>query len=151
MDVVKNISVVIGAVLQVITISTIFIKPIRKIFGTWIIRVSKTNEVTDKLAQIDKDIFAIQEKIASLDKGLNVERKAMQAAIRDRILNIYYKYLPIKEMPAYARQNLTLLKEIYINDMNGNSFVKEVCEEMARWETLPDVDFAEKYHMARGG
>lgn len=151
MDVVKNISVVIGAVLQVITISTIFIKPIRKILATWIIRVSKTNEVTDKLSQIDKDIFIIQEKIASLDKGLDVERKAMQAAIRDRILNIYYKYLPIKEMPAYARQNLTLLKEIYINDMNGNSFVKEVCEEMARWETLSDVDFAEKYHMARGG
>ena len=151
MDVVKNISVVIGAVLQVITISTIFIKPIRKIFATWIIRVSKTNEVTDKLSQIDKDIFAIQEKIASLDKGLDVERKAMQAAIRDRILNIYYKYLPIKEMPAYARQNLTLLKEIYIKDMGGNSFVKEVCEEMARWETLSDVDFAEKYHTTRGG
>lgn len=151
MDVVKNISVVIGAVLQVITISTIFIKPIRKILATWIIRVSKTNEVTDKLSQIDKDIFTIQEKIVSLDKGLDVERKAMQAAIRDRILNLYYKYLPIKEMPAYARQNLTLLKEIYINDMNGNSFVKEVCEEMARWETLSDVDFAEKYHMARGG
>ena len=151
MDIIKNISVVIGAILQIITISTIFIKPIRKILATWIVKVSKSNELSEKLGQIDDDIFLIQNQIASLNERVEVEKKAMQAALRDRILNIYYKYLPLKEMPAYARQNLTLLKEIYIDNMHGNSFVQEVCDEMSRWETLSDVEFAEKYHTAKGG
>jgi hypothetical protein len=63
--------------------------------------------------------------------------KAQLALLRNDITNIYYKYLPIKTLPTYVRENLTLLHDAYV-DRGGNSYVCQIFKDMMTWEVALD-------------
>lgn len=55
--------------------------------------------------------------------------------LRRNITKIYYKYLPYKKIPRYIKEELFILYKDYRNQ-SGNSFVKEIFEEMIDWQIV---------------
>lgn len=55
--------------------------------------------------------------------------------LRKEITRIYYKYLPFKALPRYVKEELVTMYNDY-KAQNGNSFVKDIFEEMKLWDTV---------------
>lgn len=149
MDIIKYISSIVGAVLQIIALATMFVKPIRNKFTNWLLSITKSKELQESVNGFKVDLQQVKEIIDTFEDRFFTEELASKAAIRTEILRIYYKYLPNREMPVYARQNLSILKDIYLNHLHGNSFVSDVCKEMDEWPTLTDDIYFKKYSERR--
>lgn len=60
--------------------------------------------------------------------------KSTNDILRQEITNIYYKYLPYKKMPFYAKESMLHMSDDYTSQ-DGNSFVQGIVNEMMTWET----------------
>ena len=60
--------------------------------------------------------------------------KSSNDTLRQEITNIYYKYLPYKKIPFYAKESMMHMADDYIAQ-EGNSFVQGIVKEMLSWET----------------
>lgn len=63
--------------------------------------------------------------------------------LRKEITKIYYKYLQHKKIPRYMKEELFILYQDY-RRQNGNSFVKEIFEEMKNWEVVSTEEEAKR-------
>lgn len=63
--------------------------------------------------------------------------------LRREITNIYYKYLPYKRIPRYTKEELFHLVNDY-QKQGGNTFVKEIFDEMKTWEIVQKEEDVER-------
>ena len=73
------------------------------------------------------------EELEKIKLDLKQSKETDLAILRNTITHLYYKYLPEKAMPAYEKENLVSLYNQYA-DLNGNSYIHQVYEEMLKWE-----------------
>ena len=85
----------------------------------------------------------IKETNASQDESLKQLKESSNDMLRREITNIYYKYLPYKRIPRYTKEELFHLVNDY-QKQGGNTFVKEIFDEMKTWEIVQKEEDVER-------
>ena len=129
MELLKNISVVLGLVISSGTIICITIPNLRSRIGSAFLREKQDKEDAELLHEI-KDL--LDEHI----EGDVAKNEALRCLLRDRITGIYYKHLADGELHAYELEDLSQLYASY-KQLGGNSYVKNIYKQMTEeWRVV---------------
>lgn len=147
-ELLKNISSVLGAITGIgVAVMTIF-KPLRKRFIDWIICNTGSANMAKQISDIEQMMkeHIAQDTKKSEDMKLlkdTVEKlkDAERCILRSNILRFYYKYLPDGEIPAYAFEALSKDYHAY-KELEGNTFVDDIWAIMSQeWKVIPNGNY----------
>lgn len=85
----------------------------------------------------------IKETNVSQDESLKQLKESSNDMLRREITNVYYKYLPYKKISRYTKEELFHLVNDY-QKQGGNTFVKEIFDEMKTWEIVQKEEDVER-------
>ncbi len=132
MGIITNIGAVIGVVLSCITLITLLCKPLRNKIAGWIRKTShmeETRAAVDEVRAMMQQLMAAEESKQAM---LRLFKESQLSLLRDSITDLYFKYLPKKEVPTYERKDMVKLFESY-RKLGGNSYVQTIYEEFMDW------------------
>ena len=132
MGIITNIGAVIGVVLSCITLITLLCKPLRNKIAGWIRKTShmeETRAAVDEVRAMMQQLMAAEESKQAM---LQLFKESQLSLLRDSITDLYFKYLPKKEVPTYERKDMVKLFESY-RKLGGNSYVQTIYEEFMEW------------------
>ncbi len=132
MGIITNIGAVIGVVLSCITLITLLCKPLRNKIAGWIRKTShmeETRAAVDEVRAMMQQLMAAEESKQAM---LRLFKESQLSLLRDSITDLYFKYLPKKEVPTYERKDMVKLFESY-RKLGGNSYVQTIYEEFMEW------------------
>lgn len=124
LEIIKTIGGALSTLLTVSAVTTLLIKPIREKLAKWIRKTSDSDNIDDK---IDKLTELVEESIKQNNKlqaDMDTQSEALQASLRNSILNLYYKCKEKNSITDFELQNLSYLFDNYTK-LKGNSFVKD--------------------------
>lgn len=131
LELIKLLGGALGSILTVSAVITLFVKPIREKFAKWINKTANTQEFENKFTDINNKIDNLTtlveksiEQNETLQDEMNKQSKALQASLRNSILNLYYKCTERGSITMFEKQNLTMLYDNYTN-LKGNSFISD--------------------------
>ena len=132
MEIVKDIGTVIGLVLSAITLITLCCKPLRRKIGNVVRKASimeETSQALDEVRAMMQQLMATQESNQAMMKNF---KESQLSLLRDSITQLYFKYLPERQVPAYGRKDMVNLFEAY-SRLGGNSYVRTIYQELMDW------------------
>ena len=113
----------------IIALVVLIVKPIRQRFVTWISKTSDRDNINHKI----DNLMELMEKqiVQSNDMKEEIEKQnnALQATLRNCILNIYYKQMRQGYITMYEKENVRMLFEQYTK-LGGNCFVHECVQQL---------------------
>lgn len=124
-EIIKNIGVVLATAIQLTTCFAIFIKPLRRRLVKWLRKVTDadtSSEIKDMLAEMKK---TNEERDKKIDRLIRAETYRL----RDRMTDMYAKYMSAGSIPQKRREELIKDYEIY-KEMGGNSYIDIIYQEM---------------------
>lgn len=136
METVKDIAAIIGLVLSIITLTTVFTKGGRTFIKS--IFKKNTQEITDVNCQQNKDIEEIKELIAKSSIDLELVKDGVKQQLRNIIKNIYYRYRTEKCIPIYERKTADATYILYSEGFHSNSYISLLYQEICKW-TIDDT------------
>lgn len=143
METIKNIGSIIGLILSCTTLLALCSKTgkdfLISIFKKY--NASQDNDIQD----LKKSIEGLDKKFADhladfdefnsqLSATNEVTLEFIKQQCRNIIKNIFYHYYDEKVLPLYEYKTLMAVKEIYIEQLKGNSYASELIKEMEKWE-----------------
>lgn len=149
MEVIKNIAAVIGVVLSAASLLTFVSEKARnvaaKFFGHIFKKYGNKDTLDTEIENIKellekhiKDENAFREGVMKMNE-INIEFARTQC--RNIIKNIFYKYNDRKVLPLYEKKTLMYMDDLYIKQLDGNSFAALLLDEMSKW----DIDYDNSY------
>ena len=132
MELVKDISAIIGCLISFITLATLCSKGGRAFIRSFFKR--HTEELRKENEEQSEAIHEIQDTLHIVVDKLDAEESILMQQCRNTIKNIYYKYQKEKKIPLYERKTVDTTYEIYKSKFNGNSYAKLLYEEICKWE-----------------
>lgn len=136
LEFVKLLGGALGAILTLSAVITLLVKPIREKFARWINKTANTQEFNDKFADVNGKLDQLTELVTKtieqnekLQAEIDKQSNALQATLRNSILNLYYKCKERGSITMFEKQNLMQLYENY-TALNGNSFVKDCVSQL---------------------
>lgn len=145
MELIKNISMVIGMITGVLTLLTIVIKPLRKALVGFINSNAAPKEMEIQMQafhtllqkHIDDDESRTK-KTEAIIKDLGLDAKVNKAFLilysRNLVRSMFYNYMDGKKLPLYEKKTLIAIEELYVEQLHGNSDTKFLIETMKKWE-----------------
>ena len=126
-----------GAILTIISLLTLIITPLRTKFVAWITKTSGKDGINSKIDNLTALVEKSIEQNNKLQADMDRQSEALQASIRNSILNLYYKCTAKGYITTFELQNAT---ELYTNykALNGNGFMTHIMDIMTK--TLPVKD-----------
>ena len=113
----------------IIALVVLIVKPIRQRFVAWISKTSDRDNINHKI----DNLMELMEKqiVQSNDMKEEIEKQnnALQATLRNCILNIYYKQMRQGYITMYEKENVRMLFEQYTK-LGGNCFVHECVQQL---------------------
>ena len=129
MEHINTIASYCGSISAIIALIVLVVKPVRDRFVTWVTKTSNRDELNTK---IDNLTELVEKQVAQNDI-INAELKkqsmALQATLRDSILNIYNSRMQLGFITMYEKQNLAELFKQY-EALDGNCFVHNCVDEL---------------------
>ena len=129
MEHINTIASYCGSISAIIALIVLVVKPVRNKFVDWITKTSNRDELNSK---IDNLTELVEKQVAQNDI-INAELKkqsmALQATLRNSILNIYNARMQMGFMTMYEKQNLAELFKQY-EALDGNCFVHNCVDEL---------------------
>ena len=129
MEYINTIASYCGSISAIIALIVLVVKPVRDRFVTWVTKTSNRDELNSK---IDNLTELVEKQVAQNDI-INAELKkqsmALQATLRDSILNIYNSRMQLGFITMYEKQNLAELFKQY-EALDGNCFVHNCVDEL---------------------
>lgn len=129
MEYINTIASYCGSVSAIIALIILVVKPVRSKFVDWVTKTSNRDELNTK---IDNLTELVEKQVAQNDV-INAELKkqsmALQATLRDSILNIYNSRMKLGFITMYEKQNLAELFKQY-EALDGNCFVHNCVDEL---------------------
>ena len=120
----------VGAVLSIITLLTLIIKPLRSKFAKWVTKTANTDEFTEKFDDINEKIDKLTELVektieqnVKLQEEMQTQSEALQASLRNSILKAYHCCTTKGYITTYQAQNVSALFTNY-EKLGGNGFIK---------------------------
>ena len=129
MEYINTIASYCGSISAIIALIVLIVKPVRTKFIDW---VSKTSNREELNAKIDNLTELVEKQVAQNDvinKELKKQSMALQATLRDSILNIYNSRMQMGFITMYEKQNLAELFKQY-EALDGNCFVHNCVDEL---------------------
>lgn len=152
MDLIKDVSSIIGLIISFITLITLFSQKFSN-------RISKSIEPTiEELKKINeaqnKDIKALQDTLKQnqvqygkekelLEKQYIVLQTGILDMLRQRIMVIYHKYREVQIISRYDREIVDQLYKDY-EKAGGNSYIEKIYARIKRWEVIEDFMSSEE-------
>ena len=152
MDLIKDVSSIIGLIISFITLITLFSQKFSN-------RISKSIEPTiEELKKINeaqnKDIKALQDTLNQnqvqygkekelLEKQYIVLQTGILDMLRQRIMVIYHKYREVQIISRYDREIVDQLYKDY-KKAGGNSYIEKIYARIKRWEVIEDFMSSEE-------
>lgn len=124
-EIIKNIGIVLAATIQFATFFTIFFKPMRRKLVKWLRKVTDA----DAYEEIKHMLQEIRESNKERDKQIKCLIKAETCGLRDRITDMYAKYMIEGSIPQKRREELIKDYDMY-KEMGGNSYIDTIYPEM---------------------
>ena len=152
MDLIKDVSSIIGLIMSFITLITLFSQKfsnhISKSIGPTIEELKKINEAQNK------DIKALQDTLKQnqiqydkekefLEKQHIVLQTGILDMLRQRIMVIYHKYREVQIISRYDREIVDQLYKDY-KKAGGNSYIEKIYARIKRWEVIEDFMSSEE-------
>ena len=129
MEHINTIASYCGSISAIIALVVLVVKPIRNKFVDLITKTSNRDELNSK---IDNLTELVEKQVAQNDV-INAELKkqsmALQASLRNSILDIYNDSIAKGHMTMFEKQNLSKLFSEYKN-LQGNSFICDLVNEL---------------------
>ena len=129
MEHINTIASYCGSISAIIALVVLVVKPVRNKFVDWITKTSNRDELNSK---IDNLTELVEKQVAQNDV-INAELKkqsmALQASLRNSILDIYNDSIAKGHMTMFEKQNLSKLFSEYKN-LQGNSFICDLVNEL---------------------
>lgn len=120
----------VGAILSIITLLTLIIKPLRSKFAKWVTKTANTDEFTEKFDDINEKIDKLTELVektieqnVKLQEEIKTQSEALQASLRNSILKAYHCCTVKGYITTYQAQNVSALFTNY-EKLGGNGFIK---------------------------
>lgn len=113
----------------IIALIVLIVKPIRQKFVAWISKTSDRDNINHK---IDNLTELVEKQIAQsndMKEEIKKQNNALQATLRNCILNIYYKQMRQGYITMYEKENVRMLFEQYTK-LGGNCFVHECVQQL---------------------
>lgn len=146
MDLIKDLSSIIGLIISFITLITLFSQKFSN-------RISKSIEPTiEELKSINeaqnKDIKSLQDTLNNnqaqyrkekelLEKQYIVLQTGILDMLRQRIMAIYHKYREVQIISRYDKEIVDQLYKDY-KKAGGNSYIEKIYARIERWEVIED-------------
>ena len=127
MDAIQSVGAYAGAIVTIIGLVVMIIKPVRKHFVDFIVKTTNSDDTAQTLTQI-------LDSVNKLSTQNTLQSEALLCVIRNTIVHLYYQYKPIGEISAYEKENIEKLYKTY-TALGGNSFVTNCVEEMRKMPT----------------
>ena len=129
MEHINTIASYCGSISAIIALIVLVVKPVRDRFVTWVTKTSNRDELNTKIDNLTE----LVEKQVKQNDNINAELKkqsmALQATLRDSILNIYNSRMQLGFITMYEKQNLAELFKQY-EALDGNCFVHKCVDEL---------------------
>ena len=129
MEHINTIASYCGSISAIIALIVLVVKPVRDRFVTWVTKTSNRDELNTKIDNLTE----LVEKQVKQNDNINAELKkqsmALQATLRDSILNIYNSRMKLGFITMYEKQNLAELFKQY-EALDGNCFVHNCVDEL---------------------
>lgn len=139
MEIAKNIAAILGLILSCASVITLCSDKVKKIIAS--IFKKYNQEQDEDIEEIKQSIKAMRERMEEQDKKLDelVENGAIaldftRQQCRNIIKDMFYKYYDTKVLPLYEYKTLMYVSDIYIKQLNGNSYAFGLITEMKKWE-----------------
>lgn len=152
MDLIKDVSSIIGLIISFITLITLFSQKFSN-------RISKSIEPTiEELKKINeaqnKDIKALQDTLKQNQVQYNKEKELLEKQyivlqtgildmLRQRIMVIYHKYREVQIISRYDKEIVDQLYKDY-KKAGGNSYIEKIYARIERWEVIEDFMSSEE-------
>lgn len=128
----KNIAGVCGWIMGICVFVVYIFKPLKNKYIAWTNKTVGTEEQNIALKSIEEKLDIIIKKQEKDEERLNCHEQIHLCTLKNRITNIYYKYIDAEKLPDYEKMNLIEQYKLY-HFLNGNSFIDsevfELCEK----------------------
>ena len=129
MELITTIASYCGSISAIIALIVLIVKPVRTKFVDWVSKTSNREELNAKIDNLTELVEKQVEQGNIINAELQKQSMALQASLRDSILNIYNESMKKGYMSMYEKENLAKLFEQYKN-LGGNSFIFECYQEL---------------------
>ena len=129
MEHINTIASYCGSISAIIALIVLVVKPIRNRFVDWVTKTSNRDELNSK---IDNLTELVEKQVAQNDiinAELQKQSMALQATLRNSILDIYNTRMQTGFITMYEKQNLAELFKQY-EALDGNCFVHNCVDEL---------------------
>lgn len=137
MEIIKNITAVIGCITAVIGLLSIIFKPIRKYVSYWIRKIIGSSESAQAIERIDKTLAALSDKIDNLSNRVEQIDQRVFENERDRIKAELSEYVSrcVRGMKIYPEEKTHIdeIYEKYKDELHCNSTGSEFYHQIAQY------------------
>lgn len=126
METIKNIAAILGAILSLSAVITLFCKPIKAYIAK--ILDKHISEQDDKIKQ-----NTLRATLKRIENKLDATVAYTTEACRGEIKNMFYRYMDSKTLPYYEKMHMLQIEDIYVNKLQKNHYTKGLIEEMKTW------------------
>ena len=129
MEHINTIASYCGSISAIIALIVLVVKPVRDRFVTWVTKTSNRDELNTKIDNLTELVEKQVKQNDSINAELKKQSMALQATLRDSILNIYNSRMQLGFITMYEKQNLAELFKQY-EALDGNCFVHNCVDEL---------------------
>ena len=129
MEYINTIASYCGSISAIIALIILVVKPIRDRFVTWVTKTSNRDELNTKIDNLTELVEKQVEQNNNINTELKKQSMALQATLRNSILNIYNTRMQMGFVTMYEKQNLAELFKQY-EALDGNCFVHNCVDEL---------------------
>lgn len=137
LEIIKAASSVLGFVSGSVGVLTMACRPVRHALVSFVTRNSGKTETQQQLSELREMMQKhLDADVGKMEAAKN-DREALLCLLRNQITEIYYHYLPTREIPAHQYKNMILLSDAYSHE-GGNTYVSAIVAKMKAWKIIPD-------------
>ena len=129
MEYINTIASYCGSVSAIIPLIVLVVKPIRNKFVDWVTKTSNRDELNTKIDNLTGLVEKQVEQNDIINAELQKQSMALQATLRNSILDIYNARMQTGFITMYEKQNLAELFKQY-EALGGNCFVHNCVDEL---------------------
>lgn len=133
MEIVKNVAAILGAILSLSSVITLFCRPIKAWLAQYLSKYQKEQADNDRNQQIQDTLARLEKSIKEIKEANDITVDYTREQIRGLIKEMFYEYYDEKVLPLYEHKWLLKLEDLYIRRLHGNSFASELIAEMKKW------------------
>lgn len=122
-EVMEIVGSIIGTILTIMT----FVGIISKKPKEWFRRLIREESIAANQG--------LATQLTEIQNHLKESDETDQTILRNNITHIYFKYKKDKQIPHFEKENVLYLAEQY-DKLNGNSYVKQIVEEIKTWDEI---------------